>query len=68
VVLLERLYKRILPYIKTHPALYQGHGTCKTCGSKKLHRRGERTTKAFAIERLHCTGCNAWSDGARRKV
>jgi uncharacterized protein YprB with RNaseH-like and TPR domain len=68
VVLLERLYKRILPYIKNHPVLYMGHGSCKTCGSKKLHRRGERTTKAFAIERLHCTGCNSWSDGARRKV
>lgn len=68
VVLLERLYKRILPYIKTHPSLYTGHGTCKVCGSKKLHRRGERTTRAFAIERLHCTGCNGWSDGARRGV
>lgn len=68
VVLLERLYTTILPYIKNHPAIYRGHGTCRACGSKKLHSRGERFTKAFAIERLHCPRCNSWSDGARRKV
>lgn len=68
VYLLERLYKRILPYIKTHPTLYVGHGACKTCGSKKLHRRGSRFTRAFEIERLHCTGCNSWSDGKRTRL
>lgn len=68
VVLLERLYRRIRPYIKTHPSLYTGHGTCRSCGSKKLHRRGERVTRVFAIERLHCPSCNAWADGARRRI
>lgn len=68
VVLLERLYKRVMPYIKTHPALHRGHGTCPACGHKKLHRRGERFTKAFAIERLHCIKCNSWTDGARRRA
>lgn len=68
VLLLEKLYINIRPYVKTHPALYIGHGTCKACGSKKLHRRGARHTKAYEIERLHCPSCGSWADGARRKV
>lgn len=68
VVLLERLYKRVLPYIKTHPALHHGRGTCPACGNKKLHRRGERHTRAFEIERLHCPKCNSWTSGARKRV
>lgn len=68
VVLLEKLYKVIRPYIKTHPALYVGHGACPACGSKKLHRRGERVTRVFAIERIHCPDCNSWSSGARRRL
>jgi hypothetical protein len=68
VVLLERLYKRILPYIKTHPALHAGHGVCPACGHKKLHRRGARQTRVFSIDRLHCPKCNSWSSGDRRRL
>lgn len=68
VYLLERLYTRILPYIKTHPTLYVGHGACKVCGAKKLHRRGTRFTKVMEIERLHCTACNSWADGKRTRL
>lgn len=68
VVLLEKLYTRVLPYMKVHPALHHGHGACRACGSKKLQRRGERTTKVFAIERLYCPACGSWADGTRRKV
>lgn len=68
VVLLERLYKKVLPYIKTHPSLYVGHGVCPACGHKKLHRRGARQTRVFEIDRLHCPSCNSWSSGDRRRL
>jgi hypothetical protein len=68
VILLEKLYTVVRPYVKTHPALYVGHGACPSCGGKKLHRRGERMTRTFAIERLHCQDCGSWSSGKRRRL
>lgn len=70
VVLLEKLYTKLRPYIKSHPSLHaptNGNG-CPVCGSAKIQHRGERRTRAFIIERLHCQGCGAWSDGRRQKV
>jgi hypothetical protein len=69
VALLERLYTKLRPYIKTHPALYtRAHNQrCQVCGASKLQRRGSRRTRAFVIERLHCQGCGAWSDGQRSR-
>ncbi len=68
VVLLEKLYKVIRPYIKTHPALYTATGACPSCGSKNLQHRGVRHTRVFEVERLHCQDCGSWSTGNRRKV
>lgn len=67
VTLLEKLYTKLRPYIKSHPALH-GHGArCPVCGAAKVQRRGSRRTKAFTIERLHCQGCGAWFDGQRSR-
>jgi uncharacterized protein YprB with RNaseH-like and TPR domain len=68
VVLLERLYTKLRPYIKDHPALHTRHAACPACGSAKVQRRGSRRTRAFAIERLNCQGCGSWFDGSRRRV
>lgn len=69
VVLLERLYTRLRPYIKSHPALYRRDSMCcPACGSGKVQRRGHRRTKAFTIERLNCQGCGSWFDGSRQRV
>lgn len=69
VRLLERVYKKIRPFIKNHPHLGDTKpGHCPTCKSKRLQRRGERRTKHFAIERLHCQDCGSWHTGARRKI
>lgn len=67
VVLLEKLYARLLPYIKTHPKLHVGRERCPACGSVKVQRRGVRRTKAFLIERLNCQGCGGWFDGSRSR-
>lgn len=69
VRLLERLYMRIRPYIKTHPHMGEvGSNTCGACGSDKLQKRGFRRTKAYQIQRLQCTSCGSWQDGTRKKV
>lgn len=69
VVLLEKLYQKIKPYIKNHPNLGdQGAGSCGSCGSKSVQKRGFRRTKYFRIQRLQCNDCGSWSDGTRTKV
>lgn len=66
--LLGRLYKALRPFIKSHPYLGDKAGACPACGSSRVQRRGNRRTKSFLVERLHCQGCGAWSDGVRRKI
>lgn len=67
VALLEKLYTKLRPYIKTHPRLHASNGCCPACGSAKVQKRGNRRTKAFFVERLHCQGCGSWFDGRRFK-
>ena len=64
VVLLERVYEALLPWIKNHPnrALYkQSHNlTCNNCGSKNLERRGFSKTKTNTFQRFQCCDCGTW--------
>jgi predicted RNA-binding Zn-ribbon protein involved in translation (DUF1610 family) len=65
IILLEKIYKRMLPWIPNHPAHgHHDHGydhTCPTCGSKKLQRRGTHKTKVSTFQRYQCQSCGAWS-------
>lgn len=67
VILLEKLYKRILPYIKNHPHLGD-RVACGACDGHVLHSRGYRRTKSYKIQRLQCQQCGAWQDGKREKI
>lgn len=67
--LLEPLYNKLRPFIRNHPYLGRGGRTeCPACGGIKVQHRGQRRTKAFFIDRLHCQQCGNWSDGARRRA
>jgi len=69
VVLLEKLYKRIKPYIRNHPRTSKTTGhSCGACGSVKLQSRGLRYTKMFSIQRIQCQSCGSWQDGERKKL
>ena len=69
VRLLEKVYKKIRPYITNHPHLAEtGSTACGACGSFKTQKRGFRRTKAFHIQRIQCTNCGAWQDGSRKKA
>lgn len=68
VRLLEKLYKRILPYIRNHPHLGDSAHQCGACQSNDVQKRGFRRTKVFRIQRLHCQSCGSWQEGTRSKI
>lgn len=64
VVLLEKVYKKLLPWMRQHPIVgtYTGsqHG-CSACGSDKLHSRGYVLTRAAKYRRYQCQSCGYWN-------
>lgn len=69
VVLLEKLYLKIRPFILNHAHMGKvGAHECGACGSHHVQSRGSRRTRAFKIQRLQCQACGSWQDGVRKKV
>ena len=68
VILLEKLYLKILPFVRNHPHLGKNKQACGACDGTILHSRGFRRTKSFKIQRLQCQKCGSWQDGKREKV
>jgi hypothetical protein len=70
VVLLEKLYNKILPWIDAHPNMNlfgsEEDPVCPNCGSKKLERRGLRRTATYIYKRLQCMGCGRWARQRQR--
>jgi len=63
VVMLEKVYKKMLPWIPNHPnrALYQDEQTvCPSCGSDKFQARGTAVAQRRRYQRYQCTACAAW--------
>ena len=67
VKLLEKLYRALLPWIKTHPnhALYytDNRPRCTNCGSAHVQKRGARTTSTQIYDRFQCQKCGTWMRG-----
>ena len=72
VVLLEKLYDKMRPWIKTHP----NHGlyteaddtkpaACTNCGGTRLNRRGYARTVANVYARFQCNSCGSWLRGGK---
>lgn len=74
VLLTERLYHRLKPWIKRlpNPALYgdtpvgQDIATCCQCGSVALIRRGLAHTQLQSYVRFSCNDCGRWQRGKNR--
>ncbi len=65
VVLLEKVYLKLRPYIK-HPNVNLQNrtmGACPKCGSTHLQHRGFRFTRTSESPRLQCKDCGGWSTG-----
>lgn len=71
VKLTERLYERLLPWIKNHPnrALWiedVDHPVCQNCGSSHVQRRGIERTKTLTYQRYRCMACGKPQRGRTR--
>lgn len=61
VVLLEKNYLRLLPWISNHPNAWKDRIACPKCGSEKIQSRGYEETKTSKYRRLFCSDCRGWS-------
>lgn len=63
VILLEKVYNKLLPWIKGHPnvSLYKDDVSCTHCGSGSLVKRGFYYSKTVKYQRYRCSDCGAWS-------
>lgn len=64
VLVLEKLYHKLRPWIKQHAnySIYNvGALVCPHCGSEKLHKRGFAYTLASKFQRYQCTNCGTWT-------
>ena len=62
VVLTEKVYLLLKPFIKSHPniGLYAGKKVCTKCGSDKINSRGLEYTNSGIYRRVICKSCGSW--------
>lgn len=63
VVLLEKLYKALLPWVHQHPnisLITEGKLVCPKCGSKHRRKKGFQHTATRTYQRYQCSGCGGW--------
>lgn len=67
VLLLEKVYKRLRPYMGNHPngSLYSEHDSCPTCGSKKFRKRGIKYYSTTTRQQYQCNDCGHYFSGVR---
>lgn len=67
VVLLERLYHKLLPWIKNHPNqnLFSESVCCPSCGQTHLQKRGTAVSATGTYQRYQCRTCGTWSQGTK---
>ena len=63
VILLEKVYTRLLGWSKNHPNLgtMAGEFCCPKCGSKAMKSHGMQFTTTMKYRRLQCQNCGGWS-------
>lgn len=62
VLLLEKIYNHLLPYISNHPnvAMWTDFTCCTNCQSKNLTSRGWAFNKTTKYKRIVCKDCGRW--------
>lgn len=68
VLLVERLYDRLLPWISNHPSYgaMTGDDVCPNCGSDDLARDGFAYTKVGKFQQYRCRRCSKYSRSTKR--
>lgn len=71
-VLLEKVYLKMRPWMRTHPNLgvfLEGDKpACPICGGSHLQRRGYVTTNLSRYQRFQCQDCGGWSRGRANDI
>lgn len=70
VVLLEKVYLRMLPYMDNHPniALMMGERiACPSCGGKKMWKVKDRPTRAGWKQQFQCQSCGGYHTSPIKK-
>ena len=69
VILLEKVYKRLRPWMPQHPnvGINFGRHACNHCGSTKTQNRGYSYSKVLKYQRYQCQDCHAWGSAPLKK-
>ncbi|MGL5936212.1 MAG: ribonuclease H-like domain-containing protein [Cetobacterium sp.] len=71
VKLLERVYHRLLPWMRTHTnqSVFEGREqSCPNCGSSHHQARGWAYTNQGRYRRFQCTACRSWFRSTKNEV
>jgi DNA polymerase elongation subunit (family B) len=60
VLMLERLYLRLLPWCKNHPNFTGQREACPKCASFNIHWKGVMRTTTRSYFRFQCQDCGGW--------
>lgn len=62
VVLLEKVYDRLLPWIDRHPNLSILHNTfcCPNCGGTRYAKKGFKVQRTGKYQQYQCYSCGRW--------
>ena len=66
VVLLEKVYLKLLPWINNHPNVAVELDGCPKCGNHSLQSRGTVTTKTQTYFRYMCNKCGGWTRSSKK--
>lgn len=69
VVVLEKVFKKLLPYINKMPNymyLNSDVQLCSNCGSDNVQRRGYSVSKSVKKQRFQCMDCGTWSQETKK--
>lgn len=64
VLLLEKVYYVLRPYMRNHPNLNlinKDDMSCPKCESTKMQKRGFYRTRVSVFQRYQCTDCGGWT-------
>ncbi len=72
VVLLEKIYLKMRPWMTNHPATKPRENTnknpeCPICHERKLQSKGTQMNRKGRAPRYHCQSCGSWTLGIRVK-
>jgi hypothetical protein len=65
VVLLEKVYEKLTPWMFKFPVVPQSHDECPRCQSKRFQSRGKWMYAVGAYKKLQCKDCGHWFKGEK---